>query len=96
MFTVFNGGKNLGSKVKFSKFFLILDINASDEVDATEIFLKISAQLKKQIQAHKQGENGFKPGPDGSYYNPLENVNDSFKFIEDAINATQINVNLTC
>lgn len=26
MFTVFNGGKALGSKVKFSRFYLILDI----------------------------------------------------------------------
>jgi len=28
MFTVLNGGKALGSKVKFSKFYLIIDVNA--------------------------------------------------------------------
>ena len=39
------------------------------------------------MQAHKLGENGFKPGVDGSYFNAFENVNESFKFIEDAISA---------
>lgn len=28
---------------------------------------------------------------DGSYFNALENLNDSYKFIEDAINALQVN-----
>lgn len=37
------------------------------------------------------GENGFKPGVDGSYYNALENINESFKFMEDIINAVQVN-----
>jgi enolase len=94
MFNVLNGGKALGSKVKFSRFYLILDVSPEDtEVDAMEIFLKIQAQLKKQIQAHKLGENGFKGGsPDGSYFNALENNNESFKFIEDAIAAVQVNV----
>jgi enolase len=42
MFNVLNGGKALGSKVKFSRFYLILDISSEDEaVDATEVFLKI-------------------------------------------------------
>lgn len=63
MFNVLNGGKALGSKVKFSRFYLILDVSAEDtEVDALEIFLKVQAQLKKQVQAHKLGENGFKGG----------------------------------
>ena len=43
--------------------------------------------MRKQVSAHKLGENGFKPGADGSYFNAFENVNESFKFIEDAINA---------
>ena len=50
MFNVLNGGKALGSKVKFSRFYLILDVQAEDtEVDALEIFLKVQAQLKKQV-----------------------------------------------
>lgn len=47
MFTIFNGGKALGSKVKFSKFYLILEVSAQDDVDPVEIFLKIQAQLRK-------------------------------------------------
>ena len=41
IFTILNGGKALNSKVKFSKFYLILDITPLDEVDAGEIFFKI-------------------------------------------------------
>ena len=41
MFNVLNGGKALTSKVKFSRFYLILDISPTDQVDAMEIFLKI-------------------------------------------------------
>jgi hypothetical protein len=53
----------------------------------------VQAQLKKQVQTHKLGENGFKGGsPDGAYFNALENNNESYKFIEDAIAACQVNV----
>ena len=92
MFNVFNGGKALSSKVKFSRFYLILDATPEDEVDIMEIYLKIQAQLRKQVAAHKLGENGFKPSIDGAYYNAFENVNETFKFIEDAIAAVQVNV----
>lgn len=37
------------------------------------------------------GENGFKPGADGSYFNALDNPNDTFKFVEDAINNSKVN-----
>lgn len=40
-FTVLNGGKALGSKVKFSRFYLIVDVTAEDEIDATEVYFKI-------------------------------------------------------
>jgi enolase len=43
IFNVLNGGKALASKVKFSRFFLILDVSPEDEVDAMEIYLKIQA-----------------------------------------------------
>jgi enolase len=92
VFNVLNGGKALGSKVKFSRLYLILDVTPEDEVDPMEVYLKIQAQIRKQVAAHKLGENGFKPGPDGSYFNALENNNETFKFIEDAIAAVQVNV----
>lgn len=43
MFTVFNGGKELGSKVKFSKFYLIMDFKPNDlsKLDPQEVYFKI-------------------------------------------------------
>lgn len=82
----------MGSKVKFSKVYLILDVTAQDEIEIMDVYLKIQAQIRKQVQTHKLGENGFKPGQDGSYFNALENANETFKFIEDAIQAVQVNV----
>jgi hypothetical protein len=50
MFNVLNGGKALASKVKFSRFYLILDVSPEDQdVDALEIFLKVQAQIRKQV-----------------------------------------------
>lgn len=92
VFNVLNGGKAVASKVKFSKFYLIIDVTPEDELDPMEVYLKIQAQLRKQIQGHKLGENGFKPGVDGAYFNTFENVNESFKFLEDAIIAVNVNV----
>jgi hypothetical protein len=41
MFTILNGGKSLSSKVRFSKFFIIMDISPSDSIDPIEVFLKL-------------------------------------------------------
>lgn len=50
MFTVFNGGKAFNSKVKFSRFYIIIDIKGDEEdVDATEIYYKISSAIKKLV-----------------------------------------------
>ena len=43
IFSVLNGGKALVSKVRFSRFYLILDVNQNDELDVTDAFLKIQA-----------------------------------------------------
>jgi len=92
MFTVLNGGKALSSKVKFSRFYLIMNMKVQDvELDANIVYYKISAAIKKAITSHKAGEAGFKASAIGSYFNALDSVNDSFKMIEDAINATGIN-----
>ena len=48
MFTVLNGGKALGSKVKFAAFYLIIEVLPNDETaDATEIYNKVSTNIKK-------------------------------------------------
>lgn len=41
MLTILNGGKDLSSKVKFSKFFLIIGLKPSDDFDASELYLKM-------------------------------------------------------
>jgi enolase len=92
MFTVFNGGKAVGSKVKFSRFYVIFDVKISDvDIDVNDMYFKVSAAIKKGIQAHKLGENGFKPGVTGAYYNAYENHNETFKVLEEAIASCNIN-----
>ena len=92
MFTVLNGGKASGSKVKFSRFYIIMNLKVQDvAVDANLIYYKISAAIKKAITSHKLGEAGFKANVSGSYYNALDTINDSFKLLEDAINSTGVN-----
>ena len=94
MFTVFNGGKALNSKVKYTKFYLILNIKVQDvEIDANQVYFKISTAIRKAITSHKLGEAGFKGNVSGAYFNALENVADSFKFIEDAITSVGVNTN---
>lgn len=94
MFTIFNGGKALNSKVKFSRFYIIMNLKVQDvSVDANLMYYKISAAIKKAITGHKLGEAGFKANLSGSYFNALDSVNDSFKFLEDAINSTGLNTN---
>ena len=94
MFTVFNGGKALGSKVKFARFYIIMNLKVQDiNTDANLVYYKISAAIKKAITGHKLGENGFRANLSGSYFNALDTVNDSFKFLEDAINSCDVNTN---
>ena len=94
MFTLFNGGKALGSKVKIAKFYLILNYELQDVQeggDALSIYHKVVAGIKKGLSTHKLGENGFKPTPGGQYFNAHENHNETFKIIEDAINQSGAN-----
>ena len=94
MFTIFNGGKALGSKVRFSRFYIIMNLRVQDvEIDANVVYYKIAAAVKKAITSHKLGEAGFKANLSGSYYNALDTINDSFKMLEEAINSTGLNTN---
>lgn len=91
MFQLFSCGKALGTKVKFSRFYLILDTENLGDNDCTEVFQKFVAAFRKKLSTHKQGENGFKPGADGSYFNILDTLNETFKYIEEAIDQTGVN-----
>jgi len=99
MFTLFNGGKANGSKVKFAKFYLIMSHEMDDleeNRDALQIYYKVAAAIKKGVQSHKLGENGFKPNASGSYFNAHENHNETFKLIEDAITQSGANSDKKC
>ena len=86
MFTVLNGGKDLSSKIKFSKFFLIFKMNPGENFDAVATYYKICSAIEKGVSATKQGLAGFKKGsPDGSYFNAFDNIGECFKLLEDAI-----------
>lgn len=93
LITVLNGGKTLGSNVKFSRFYLIIDgtVDFPESVDLTDCFLKFQQAIKKAVTSTKAGEAGFKPLPEGSYFNALASIAESFKMIEEAINASGAN-----
>ena len=93
MLTILNGGKELGSKVKFSKFYLIFDVKPTetDQFDVHEVYLKVCAALEKAVAGTKAGLAAFKRGPDGAFYNAYDNINECFKLLEEAIAATGVN-----
>ena len=93
MFSILNGGKENNSKVKFSKFYLIMNFTPEDvkTIEIHSFYIKLVAQIEKSISSTKQGLSGFKRQPDGSFYNAFDNTNDSFKLLEDIINQTGIN-----
>lgn len=53
--------------------------------------MKLCSTLEKGIAGTKAGLAGFKRGPDGSFYNAYENINECFKLLEDAIQSVGIN-----
>lgn len=85
MHTVFNGGKAYGSAVKFSKFYLLVEAHPQNPDQVMECFLKFQQALVKQIASTKLGLAGFKASSEGSFFNACANINESFKWIEDAI-----------
>lgn len=94
MFSLFNGGKAAGSKVKFAKFYLIMTYELEDLEagrDALMIYYRVSQALKKGLSSHKLGENGFKPSASGCYFNAHDSHNETFKLIEDAITQSGAN-----
>jgi enolase len=91
--TVLSGGKDSGSKVKFSKFYVIFDMKPEDveNVDAEEVYYNLSSAIEKAISSTKQGLGGFKRQADGCYFNAFDNINECFKLLEDAIESTGVN-----
>lgn len=86
LINVLGGGKTTTSLVKFGKFFLIIDAaTAEDPYKIMGFYQKFLTALKKQIQATKAGEAGFKLGVDGCFLNGNATIAESLKMLEDAI-----------
>lgn len=98
MFTILDGGKSNGSKIKFSKFYLIIDMQPGDskQFNIIDIYYKLNSKIEEGIKATKVGLAGFKKGSsDGACFNAFDNINECFKLIEDAITAVGINTDET-
>jgi hypothetical protein len=94
MFTLFNGGKALASKVKFRRFYLIMNLKAEDteRIDALQLYYKVHSAIKKSLSTGKAGEAAFKPTPKGDYaFCAHDSHNDTLKVIEDAISQAGCN-----
>jgi len=62
MLSVLNGGKESGSKIKFSKFYIIFNMSPqdTDTIDAHEVYIKLCAAIEKTLSSTKIGLAGFK------------------------------------
>lgn len=84
---LFQGGKQAGSQVRFAKFFLVIDPLYALPESINACLLKFQTSLRKQLLAVKGGEAAFKPDGDGPCFNAFASINETFKQIEDALNA---------
>lgn len=55
------------------------------------LFKKLKAVSLKAIQTTKQGENGFKKLPDGSYFNAFDAIPETLKFVDDIVTNCDLN-----
>ena len=55
------------------------------------MYFKICAFIDKTLSSTKAGIAGFKKGADGTLFNAFENINESFKLLEDAISHVDVN-----
>mmetsp|Transcript_6812 Transcript_6812/g.11483 ORF Transcript_6812/g.11483 Transcript_6812/m.11483 type:complete len:225 (-) Transcript_6812:635-1309(-) len=92
MLTLLNGGKEVSSKVKFSKFFLILKGSKAAALNYQEIYLKFILAFEKSLSSQKVGLGAFKkPSIEGAFFNAFDNINEAFRVIEECINGLGVN-----
>ena len=85
-FVLFKTGKEMNSKIKFERW--ILFINNSKKIPYNElkdIFSKIYQALKKFLTSGKTGEAGMRLNDEGSYFAPIDAMNDIIKLMENII-----------
>ena len=87
------GGKQAGSAVKFSKFYLVVTPAAIETENLHRALRVFQATLKKSFTAVKGGEASFRADGDGPAFNAFSSINDTFKQIEDAISAAMAALN---
>ena len=80
------GGKAIGSQVKLSKFYLIVDPTLSTPEAIYNTLKVFQTLLKKSMQAVKGGEAAFKMDGDGPCFNAFSSIGETFKQIEDTLN----------
>lgn len=68
---VFTGGKAIGSLVKFSKFYLVIDGFSNPDTNILHAFSKFMNALKKNMSTVKGGDAAFKLGPGVATSMPL-------------------------
>lgn len=88
---VFSGGKAAGSSVKFAHFYLIVDGHANPELNLMGAYKAFLTYLKSKFTTAKGGETAHKLLPDGSFFNAYGSIADTFKFLEESINASAAN-----
>ena len=87
MIPLLQGGKQIGSSVKFTRFFLLVDPSLA-ETENLHVALRVFQQaLRKSFGAVKGGEAVFKPDSDGPAFNAFSSINETLKQITEAANA---------
>ena len=83
----------MNSPVKFANFFLVIDgfAMSSKDVDMFGAYRIFLSYLRSKFTVGKGGDTAFKQLPDGSFFNAYNTIGDSFRFIEEAIMASNAN-----
>jgi enolase len=83
MVNCLHGGKAIGSKCKVFKYFLV-----ARNVTEPTVLQTVLQAIRKGIVSGKGGEAALKYSSDGTFVCPMDTINDNFKIVEDAINAS--------
>lgn len=86
---IFKCGKDV-SKVKYDKFFIIMDLSKHPKKqDIINVIKILQNSSKKILTAGKLGENGFRLNIEGSHFSPSDTINDTVKLVEEIIKEAQ-------
>jgi hypothetical protein len=56
-----------------------------------EMIIKFNSNIERIVGSTKQGLAAFKRSNEGAFFNAYDNINESFKAIEDAIASVGVN-----